>query len=327
MNLLHTPRVAGVAGALTAALVLAGCGSSAGSSSGAPEAGEDSVASGVDLSGVQITIGSKEYTEQLVLGSIMVQALRAAGADVVDQTGLTGTKVARAALESGEIDAYYEYTGTAWLTILQNTEPIPDPEKLFEAVRTAEAENDISWFSLASFNDTYALVAGPDAAKRTGVTTISEYAALANEDPQAARLCASAEFTTREDGLPGLEAAYGFDLPASELVRTEQAISLTALAQDKLCNFSYATSTDASIESFHLTLLEDDKSFFPIYNPAVSMRTEIYNANQDAFDKLFDAISAELTQETITRLNAEVEIDGVPVEIVAERFLTDSGII
>jgi len=327
MNLLHTHRVVGAAGALVAALVLSACGSSSGSSSGAPEAGEDSVASGIDLSGLEITIGSKEYTEQLVLGSIMVQALGAAGADVVDQTGLTGTQVVRAAIEAGEIDAYYEYTGTAWLTILQNTEPIPDPQELFEMVQAAEAENDISWFSLASFNNTYALVAGPDAAERTGVTTISEYAALVNEDPQAARLCASAEFTTREDGLPGLEAAYGFDLPESELVPTEQAISLTALAEDELCNFSYATSTDPSIESFNLTLLEDDKSFFPIYNPAVSMRTEVYEANQDAFEELFDAISAELTQETITRLNAEVEIDGIPVEVVAERFLTDSGII
>lgn len=326
MNRLRTPRIAGAAGAVTAALVLAGCGSSGGSTS-APEAGEGSVASAVDLSGVQITIGSKEYTEQLVLGSIMVQALRAAGAEVEDQTGLTGTQVVRAALESGEIDAYYEYTGTAWLTILQNTEPVPDPQELYEMVQTAEAENDISWFSLAPFNNTYALVAGPGEAERTGVTTISEYATLVNEDPQEARLCASAEFTTREDGLPGLEAAYGFDLPESELVPTEQAISLTALAEDELCNFSYATSTDPSIESFNLTLLEDDKSFFPIYNPAVSMRTEIYEANQDAYEELFDAISAELTQETITRLNAEVEIDGVPVEIVAERFLTDSGII
>ncbi|MBA3277489.1 MAG: glycine/betaine ABC transporter substrate-binding protein, partial [Geodermatophilaceae bacterium] len=160
MNLLHTHRVVGAAGALVAALVLSACGSSSGSSSGAPEAGEDSVASGIDLSGLEITIGSKEYTEQLVLGSIMVQALGAAGADVVDQTGLTGTQVVRAAIESGEIDAYYEYTGTAWLTILQNTEPIPDPQELFEMVQAAEAENDISWFSLASFNNTYALVAG-----------------------------------------------------------------------------------------------------------------------------------------------------------------------
>lgn len=335
MNPFYTSRAVTLISVVTASMaLLAGCASSSPSTSSvdasqeeSTDAPRESVASAVDLSDVQIVVGSKEYTEQLILGSIMVQALRAAGAEVEDQTGLTGTKVVRSALESEQVDAYYEYTGTAWLTILQNTEPVQDPQQLFEKVQTADAANGISWFALAPFNNTYAMVASPSSFERTGVSTISEYAALANEDADAATLCASAEFTTREDGLPGLENVYSFDLPASSLVSTEQAISLTALAKDDLCNFSYVTSTDPQIEVYDLTVLEDDKAFFPVYNPAVNMRSDLYEEHQNAYDELFGAISSELTQETILRLNSQVEIDGVPVDKVAEGFLTDSGII
>lgn len=324
MNVVRRPCIA--AAVATLAVVLAGCGS-ASSGAASTEAADGSVASGVDLAGVQISVGSKEYTEQLVLGSIMVQALQAAGAEVEDQTGLTGTKVVRAALESGQIDAYYEYTGTAWLTILQNTEPVQDPEELFERVQTVDADNDITWFARAPFNNTYAMVASPGAFERTGVSTISAYADLVRTDPAAASLCSSAEFTTREDGLPGVEQAYEFDLPADSIVSTEQAISMTALAKDELCNFSYATSTDPQIQTFDLTVLEDDKAFFPVYNPAVNMRTDVYEAHQAEYDELFGAISELLTQDTILDLNGQVEIDGIPVERVAEGFLTDNGII
>lgn len=303
--------------------MLSACGSGG---STAAAAGEGTVAASVDLSSVTISVGSKEYTEQLVLGSIMVQALQAAGATVTDQTGLTGTKVVRAALESGEIDAYYEYTGTAWLTILQNTEPVVDPVKLFDDVQATDAANGFSWFARAPFNNTYALGASPDAFARTGVSTISEYAALATADPEAAKLCASAEFSTREDGLPGLEKTYDFSLPRSAIAPAEQAISLTALSQG-VCNFTYVTSTDPQIKTLNLTMLDDDKAFFPVYNPAVSMKSDVYNANKDAYDTLFGAISEKLTQETILDLNGKVDITGLPAEKVAAEWLQANKII
>ncbi|MEJ7755126.1 MAG: glycine betaine ABC transporter substrate-binding protein [Nocardioidaceae bacterium] len=211
MKISNVMRSAGVMATLVAsAVALAACGGG----DGAATASDDSVASTVDLNGVKISVGSKEYPEQLILGQITVQALEGAGATVTDKTGLSGTNVARAALEKGETDVYWEYTGTAWTTFFKETKTIDDPQQFFEAVRAADEKNDISWFALAPFNNTYAVGATAEAAEATGVTSISEYAELAATNPEDAMLCASSEFSTRDDGLPGLEKLYGFDATA-----------------------------------------------------------------------------------------------------------------
>ena len=304
-------------------LALSACGGSQGST--VATAG-GSLASSIDLKGVSISVGSKEYTEQKVLGQIIVQALKATGATVKDQTGLNGTKVARAALTSGQIDAYYEYTGTGWLTILQKTQPIADPQALFTAVHDADAENKISWFALAPMNDTYAIGVTADAAKSSGVTTISQYAELARTDPAKAKICSSAEFATREDGLPGVEKKYGFTLPESSVFQAESTVEFEAAKKGE-CNFLRLDSTDARILKNGIIALTDDKGFFPVYNPAVNMRTEVYTAHQAQYDKLFTKISALLTQDAILKLNAAVELDGLPADKVALEFLKTNGIV
>lgn len=313
-------------GLITATIVsvaLTACGSA---KSATVTAAGGSFASGIDLKGVNISVGSKEYAEQRILGQIIVQALKATGATVKDQTGLTSTKVARSALTSGQIDTYYEYTGTGWLTILQKTEPISDSEKLFTAVQAADAKNKISWFALAPMNNTYAVGVTADAAKSTGVTTISQYAELARTDLAKAKLCSSAEFLTREDGLPGLEKAYGFTLPESSIFQAEDAVVFQAAAKGK-CNFLRLNSTEAKIVTNNIVTLKDDKNFFPVYNPAVTMRTEVYTAHQAQYDKLFNKISALLTQDAILKLNTAVELDGLPADKVALDFLKKNGIV
>ncbi len=317
------PRMAALITAAVISVALTGC-SGAKSVTGTATGG--SVASGIDLKGVSISVGSKEYTEQRVLGQIIVQALKATGATVKDQTGLNGTKVARAALTSGQIDTYYEYTGTGWLTILQKTQPISDPQKLFTSVRDADAANKISWFALAPMNDTYAVGVTADGAKSTGVKTISEYAKLANTDPAKAKICSSAEFTTREDGLPGLEKKYGFNLPESSIFQAESTVEFEAAKKGE-CSFLRLDSTDARILKNGIIALTDDKGFFPVYNPAVNMRTEVYTAHQAQYDKLFTKISALLTQDAILKLNAAVELDGLPADKVALEFLKTNGIV
>jgi len=313
-------------GLATAAVVSVALTACAGGTSGTVPAAAGTVSAGVDLKGVTIKVGSKEYTEQRVLGQIIVQALTAAGATVTDQTGLNGTKVARAALTSGQIDTYYEYTGTAWLTILQQTEPITDPRKLFTTVREADAKNRISWFALAPLNNTYAVGITADAAKRTGIQTITQYAELARTDPAKAKICASAEFSTREDGLPGLEKKYGFTLPGSSIFQSESTVEFEAAKKGE-CDFLRLDSTDARILQNGIVTLVDDKGFFPVYNPAVTMRTEVYTAHQAQYDKLFGAISPLLTQDAILKLNSAVELDGLPADKVALEFLKSNRIV
>jgi osmoprotectant transport system substrate-binding protein len=309
---------------LTGALALTACGgddAGGGGGGGGGEGGTD-----VDLSGVSLSVGSKEFTEQLVLGQVVVQALEAAGADVEDRTNLTGTSVVRQALTSGEIDLYYEYTGTGWITILGQTEPVPGAQEQFDAVKEADAANDITWFARADANNTFAIAANAEAAEEFGVETLSDYAEVVNEDPSAGRLCSSAEFINRDDGLPGVEQTYGFDLPDDQVVQLEPALVYTQVGAGEDCDFAVVFATDGQIGNQDLTVLEDDEQFFPSYNLAVAMRTEAYEANSEPLEELFGTISAELTDDTLSELNGRVDIDGEAPADVAADFLGEIGI-
>jgi len=307
---------------LTGALALSACGGDTGIGGG----GGGESATDVDLSGVSVSVGSKEFTEQLVLGQVLVQALEAAGADVTDRTNLTGTSVVRQSLTSGEIDLYYEYTGTGWITILGETEPVQGAEEQFEAVRDADAANGITWFARAEANNTFAIAANQQAVDEFGVASISDWAEVVNDDPSAGRLCSSAEFINRDDGLPGVEELYGFDLPQSEVVQLEPALVYTQVGAGDDCDFAVVFATDGQILTQNLTVLEDDRGFFPPYNLAVSMRTEVYEQNAEQFEELFGQISGELTDDKLTELNARVDVDGEDPRQVAADFLEEIGI-
>jgi glycine betaine/choline ABC-type transport system substrate-binding protein len=139
---------------------------------------DNEVAGDADLSGASLTVSSKEFTEQLILGHITKLALEDAGADVDDQIGLVGSVSVREALTSGEVDLYWEYLGTGWITYLGNTESIPDPQGQFEAVRDADTDNGVTWLEPAPFNNTYAIAVNDENAEALGISSISEIADL-----------------------------------------------------------------------------------------------------------------------------------------------------
>ena len=315
--------------ALSVMSVLTACGGGGGddpdSAGGATEGATGAaspggtVASQLDLSGVDITVGSKEFTEQLILGEITKQALSAAGANVSDQIGLQGSSVAREALVSGEIDAYWEYTGTGWINHLGNTEPVEGEEAQFEAVAEADAENGIVWFAMAQANNTYAIAVkqdtGPD------IQALSEIAPLTEEGNPG--LCAASEFLNRDDGLPGLEEAYGFEF--EDITEVELGLVYTQIGD--ACTFGEVFATDGRIAAQNLRTLEDDQNFFPKYNVAMTMRQELYSENQEAYDQLFTAISDELTNDRLRELNRQVDVEGQDPADVAGEFLVDIGVI
>ena len=311
---------------LAGALTLAACGGDDTGTGGGGGGGGGGGATDVDLSGVSLAVGSKEFTEQLVLGQVVVQALEAAGADVTDRTNLTGTSVVRQALESGEIDLYYEYTGTGWITILGETTPVPGAQEQFDAVKEADAANEITWFARAEANNTFAIAANSEAADELGVKSISDWAEVVNDDPTKGRLCSSAEFINRDDGLPGVEKTYGFDLPDDEVVQLEPALVYTQVGAGEDCDFAVVFATDGQIDSQDLTVLEDDKQFFPPYNLAVTMRTEAYEANTEPLEDLFGQLSGELTDDKLIELNSRVDVDGEDPADVAADFLGEIGI-
>ena len=315
--------------ALAGMLALTACGGSGGggTSGGTGGGGGGTVVEANKLDGTKIAVGSKEFTEQLILGQIAVQALKAAGADVTDRTKLVGTPVVRGALQSGEIDMYWEYTGTAWLGPLKNTNPVAGEQAQFDAVKKADAANGITWFAMAGANNAYALAANPAAAQEFGVSTISDWARLAKENPQAATLCTAAEFPTRNDGLPAVERTYGFDLPDANVAVLDFGLVYTSVAARKPCNFAVVFGTDAQVLANKLVVLKDDKQALATYNVAVSMRTPTYQAHAQAYDAIFGAIAKQLTTERATELNSKVDIDGDAPDAVAKDFLVQNTII
>ncbi|CAN5322156.1 glycine betaine ABC transporter substrate-binding protein [soil metagenome] len=316
----RTVRLAALVAGL--ALVTAACGDDTGGTA-------TSSSDVADLSGASFTVGSKEFTEQLILGQITVQVLEDAGAEVTDETGITGTTNVRKALESEEIDMYWEYTGTGWAELLGNEagDAATDPQELFDTVAKQDlAENDVKWVALAPVNNTYAIATSSSTSEDLGVTTLSDFAETASSSPEDATLCAASEFIDRADGLPGLEKTYGFDLPEDALTEVELGIVFTRVPQGDPCKFGEVFATDGRIPANEMMVLEDDKSFFVIYNLALTMNKSVYDENPELED-LFTPIAEKLTTEELQALNAQVDVDGLPEEQVAQKWLEDNGFI
>ena len=211
-------------------VLLAACDSGGDPGGGGGGAGGTGVADGIDLSGVQVAVGSKEFTEQQIVGKMAVLALQAAGATVTDQTGLSGTLVVREALDSGQIDMYWEYTGTGWINILQRDELLEGSDAYFQEVKAADAANGVVWLAPSEVNNTYAFFVGPNV--DLGVESISDLAALAGSDPSRVTLCAATEFVTRPDGLPGVTKAYGFEFSSVNELDLNLAIGAAIEGRD-----------------------------------------------------------------------------------------------
>ena len=281
------------------------------------------------LSGAELTVGSKEFTEQLVLGQITRLVLEDAGATVKDETGITGTTNVRKALTSDEIDMYWEYTGTGYAEILGNevTEAPTDEQELFDAVAEQDLEeNGVKWLALAPVNNTYAIATSESAEEELGVSTLSDYAELVNSSPDDAGLCAASEFIDRSDGLPGLEKAYGFDLPESAVTEVDLGIIFTRVPEGDPCNFGEVFATDGRIPANDRVVLEDDQKFFVIYNLALTVNEDVFKEYPELED-IFTPIAEMLTTEELQTLNSQVDVDGLPAEAVAQQWLEDNDLI
>ncbi|ABG92991.1 MULTISPECIES: glycine betaine ABC transporter substrate-binding protein [Rhodococcus] len=280
-----------------------------------------------ELEGVKITVGSKDFTEQVTLGYIIEFALSAAGAEVRDLTNIQGSNSTRDAQLDGQIDVTYEYTGTGWINYLGNEIPIPDPTAQFEAVRDEDLDsNGMVWVDPAPMNNTYALAMSRQTAEETGITTLSEYADLVNRDPAAATTCVETEFNVRQDGFPGMAAKYGFDPARANRQILQTGIIYQATADGTQCKFGEVFTTDGRIIALDLVLLDDDRQFFPKYNPAITMRKDFAEAHPQVAE-VMAPISAALTNEEITELNRRVDVEGEEPADVARDWLVQKGFV
>jgi osmoprotectant transport system substrate-binding protein len=302
--------------ALTAviALALSACGSDSAGGGDGPLAGESYV------------VGAKDFSEQDILAHMTALLLQQNGA-AADVERITGSVNTRSALESGELDMYWEYTGTGWITYLGNTEPIGDPVEQFEAVKTADAEqNGIAWLVPADFNNTYALAVRSEYAEEHGLQTLSDLAEFSRANSEEVTICVESEFAARDDGLSGLLAAYGMTVPESQINIVDTGVIYTETDSGETCNFGEVFATDGRIANLDLTVLEDDLAFFPVYQGAITMEEATLEANPELAE-ILAPLAEQLDTETMQQLNAQVDVDGLDAEDVAAAWLEEQELL
>ena len=283
----------------------------------------------VALSGAPVKVSSKNFTEQIILGKIMVYLLKDRGIPVEDRTNLGGTNVNREALMQGQVDLYMEYTGTAWMTFFKKKELIRNSTGLFKKVKAIDAKNGLVWLAPAKFNNTYAIVMSAKKADQMGIKTLSDWAAWIKKNPGKMTTAVGAEFYSRADGFKGMMEYYGLkfgkDIPDASVKKMEIPLAKKAVRDSQvLCGMAFAT--DGEIKGYNLVVLADDKSYFPIYNPAPVVRKEVLK-KYPQIKFVLGEIGPSLDTATMTRLNYRVNVNGEKPEAVVKSWLQGVGLI
>lgn len=313
------------AGSLLLVPGLSGCGLHSGTEIPA-DVGPGTLGKGLPLKGVTLTIASKNFTENVILAEMMGLVWTAAGADVIDRTNISGSIGARQAIVTGTGDGMYEYTGTAWITYLGNTKPIPDPQQQWQAVHDADLRNGITWLPQSQLNDTYALGGNAANIAKYHLKTLSDVAALSRSNPSAVTLCVDNEFGVRDDGLTGMEKAYGMAIPKSNIRTMDAGIVYTTLSAGKSCLLGDVYSTDGRIPALKLQVLADDRHFFPNYDAAPEMYSKAVQ-KYPAIPALLNPVSAKLDNTVAQTLNGKVDVEGQDPRAVARQWLIDQGFV
>ena len=260
-----------------------------------------------------LTIGSKNFSEQVILGEIAAQGLEARGLSVDRRLNLGGTFVCHQALVAGELDLYAEYTGTAFTAILKR-KPVSDPAAVREEVaREYRKRWDLVWAPALGFENTFALVMRGEDARRLGVRKISDLAAHA----ATIRPGFGYEFLEREDGFPGLARTYGLAF-GERPAQMDLGLLYPALQSGKV-DLVAGNSTDGLIEAIGGVVLEDDRRYFPPYEAAFVLRGEAW-ARPDV-RAFFESLAGRLDAATMRKLNAAADREKRRPEDIAREFL------
>ncbi len=268
-----------------------------------------------------ITVGSKNFTEQLILGEMYAQILESQGIEVERALNLGGTAVAHEALVNGEIDLYPEYTGTGLLTILE-METMSDPDEVYEIVRNEYAEQfDLVWLEQAPMNNSNAIAVTREFSEENDLTTISQLVEMADQ----ITLAAVPDFPERPDGLVGLQEVYG-DFEFEDIIILDPGLKYQAFLNGE-ADAVLAFGTDGQVAGYDLVILEDDQGLWPPYHVAPVIRQETLDACPGAAT-LLNAVQPLLTSDVMADLNWQVDgPDAREPEDVAHDFLVENGLI
>ncbi len=271
--------------------------------------------------GKTLTVGSKNFTEQFVLGEIYSQALEAAGFKIKRQLNLGSEIIADKALKSGEIDAYPEYTGTALTSFFDvKTADVPrDAMEAYEQAKAGYAENDITALAPTPFENTFRLGMTKEGAAKVGnPKTISDL------KPNADKLSINGfpECRQRQDCLLGVEETY--DMKFDEFVASEQKYQVLDSGD---ADVAFVFTTDGDLASGKYVVLDDDKKFFPPYNVTFAIRNEALQQIGPEGQKVIENVQKPLTEKVMQELNARVDVDKAKPADAARQYLESAGFV
>jgi osmoprotectant transport system substrate-binding protein len=298
---------------IAAAIALAVVGSAATSSS--------ANAAGTSLKGVSVIVGSKDFTESIVLSKIVKQFILANGGKVVDKTNIKGSSTTREAMVSGDINMYWEYTGTAWLVYQKQTDVNIAPDVLYKKVVAGDKSAKVTWLPMTSFNDTYAWAITKANATKYGVKTYSDLKKL----PAGSAWCVESEFQSRPDGWAGFKKAYGI-ADSSITTKVLDTGAIYQATKDGQCMVGEVFATDGRIGALGLMVPSEDISYFPPYNAALTL-TDATAKKYPQLVKALAPIAAKISNATMQNLNARIDVLGEDPDVVAKSFLSASGLV
>lgn len=267
-----------------------------------------------------ITIGSKNFTENIIVTEILAQTIEAnTELKVERKLNLGGTLVCWQGLKKGELDLYPDYTGTGLMAILKK-DVITDPDKVYDIVQKEYNEQfKIKWLKPLGFNNTYVTAVTEDFAAQHSLKTTSDLKPIAGD----LVYCADQEFLNRKDGFPGLCKTYGLKFKDTKAM--DIGLKAKAAADNKV-DVVDAFATDGELVAYNLKVLEDDKQYFPPYYcaPVVRMDTlEKYPEIEDTLNKL----AGQISDEDMQQMNYKVKEKGLNPADVAAEFLKAKGIV
>jgi osmoprotectant transport system substrate-binding protein len=273
-----------------------------------------------------ITIGGKNFTEQYILPELAKQLLENNGFKVKLKTGV-GTAIARKSLETGQVDVYFEYTGTAYTLFYKGKDAavMTDPQKVYDWIKQKDAAKGLVWLDMVALNDTYTLMMKKDQANQAGIKTIDDFSAAVNKDPKKFVLAVNSEFWERPDGIKKLMRIYGFRVPISQIKKMDTGLTYIALKNGDV-DVAMGLSTDGRISAYGFCNLEDNKKFFPAYNPATVIRKALLDQYPEIRD-ILKPLAEKLTTEEMQKLNKAVDVDHKKISTVALTWLKEKGLL
>ena len=271
-----------------------------------------------------VTIGSKSFTEQYIVGNIMTMLLEEDGFRVQERFGV-GSMIARQGLLTRQLDMYAEYTGTAWTLYQGHDEKVTDPKKLYRQVKQEDMKkHGLVWLEMTGVNNTYALAIRSDDGKKYG-TTLSDLARYVNTHDEPVIFGIAHEFYHRPDGFKKMLAHYNMKIDEADIKTMDIGLSFESISRDQI-DVAMVYSTDGKLKKYNLLVLEDDRKFFPIYTLCVVTHMQALEKYPE-IPRILRPLTIHLDNETMQELNYQVDALGKPSKLVADKFLREKGLI